>query len=57
MDLLVRKSPAQNAAAAAAVDPRGADEKKEEDLKLKAVLSPFQLRVRLLSFLDNTAYY
>jgi hypothetical protein len=57
LDLLVRKSPAQNAAAAAAADPRGADEKKEEDLKLEAVLSPFQLRVRLLSFLDNTAYY
>ncbi len=53
----MRKSPAQNAAAAAAADPRGADEKKEEDLKLEAVLSPFQLRVRLLSFLDNTAYY
>jgi len=50
----VRKSPAQNAAAA---DFRGADEKKEEDLKLKAKLAPFQLRVRLLSFLDNTAYY
>jgi len=54
LDLLVRKSPAQNAAAA---DLRGADEKKEEDLKLKAILAPFQLRVRLLSFLDNTAYY
>jgi hypothetical protein len=54
LELLVRKSPAQNAAAA---DLRGADEKKEEDLKLKAMLAPFQIRVRLLSSLDNTAYY
>jgi hypothetical protein len=52
LDLLVRKSPAQKAAAA---DFRGADEKKEEDLTLKAILAPFQQRVRLLSFL--TAYY
>jgi len=43
LDLLVRKSPAQNAAAA---DLRGADEKKEEDLKLKAMLAPLQIRVR-----------
>ena len=50
----MRKSPAQKAAAA---DLRDADEKKEEDLKLKAVLSPLQQRVRLLSFLDNIAYY
>jgi hypothetical protein len=57
LDLLVRKSPAQNAAAAAAADFRGADDKKEDDLKLKAALSPLQQRVRLLSFLDNTAYY
>ena len=37
-----------------------AAEKKEEELKqlkLEAILSPFQFRIRLLLFLDNITYY
>jgi hypothetical protein len=49
------KKPASQSAAV--VDLRSAEEKKEENLLLKAALSPHQIRVRLLSFLGNMPYY
>ena len=54
LDPLVKKPASQSAAVE---DLRGAEEKKEENLLLKAALSPHQIRVRLLSFLDNMPYY
>ena len=54
LDPLVTKPASQSAAVE---DLRTAEEKKEEKLLLKAALSPHQIRVRLLSFLDNVPYY
>jgi hypothetical protein len=54
LDPLVRKPASQSAAVA---DPRDAEERKQQDSQLKEKLSPFQTRVRLLSFLDIMPYY
>ena len=54
LDPLVRKPASQSAAVA---DPRDAEERKQQDSQLKEKLSPFQTRVRFLSFFDNMPYY